>query len=321
MKNHKRIDRKKEYILIAIAFLLALYSIVSIVLKRKHIPAKPENPSSSQAVSAISTPEALSSLTPSALSAPPSKSPSPKSAPPSSSDPRTNPSAYQKLYPDLSVKKSKVAPPSQDKIVYLTFDDGPSKLTIPLLNVLDDYQVKATFFLIGKTDSADLKAMKEIVNRGHAVGVHSYTHIYDQIYANPVAFLDDFKKMHDLIQKTTGVNTHIYRFAGGSLNSHNKKTAKAIISEMNRRGFTYFDWNVESGDAETGTSAASIYQNAVTGASRNRQSVILFHNAAGKKSTLAEMPRIIETLKEQGYRFATLNDSLDNSSYIFKGKS
>lgn len=229
-----------------------------------------------------------------------------------------NPAVYQAMYPDLYVKKPPLAAQEKGKTVYLTFDDGPSNLTIPLLDVLDRYHVKATFFLVGRTGQQDLKAMKEIVDRGHAIGVHSYTHQLTQIYRNPAVFLDDFAKMHDLILKTTGVDTHIYRFAGGSINDYNKATAKAIITEMNRRGYTYFDWNVSSADAEKGTAYSAIYTNTINGVHAHAGSVILCHNTAEKGNTLAQMPKIIETLLKEGYVFKTLDDTVDNTPYIFR---
>ncbi|HCW79942.1 MAG TPA: hypothetical protein DG942_02410, partial [Ruminococcaceae bacterium] len=86
------------------------------------------------------------------------------------------------------------------KVIYLTFDDGPSTLTVPLLNVLDKYHVKATFFVVGVNDKDEVSDLKEIARRGHAIGVHSYTHDYRQIYASPEAFFSDFDKMHSLIK-------------------------------------------------------------------------------------------------------------------------
>ncbi len=232
--------------------------------------------------------------------------------------PPMDPQVYQPLYPQLYAPKAEPPVPVTGKVVYLTFDDGTSNLTIPLLDVLDKYQVKATFFLVGKTDSMDLKAMKAIVDRGHAIGVHSYTHQLTQIYKTPKAFLDDFAKMHDLILKTTGVDTSIYRYAGGSVNDYNKTTAKAIITEMNRRGYTYFDWNVDSGDAEYGSTAASIYNNVINQVHAHAQSVILCHNTAAKQNTLQQIPKIIETLQKEGYRFETLSPAVDNRPYIFR---
>lgn len=210
-------------------------------------------------------------------------------------------------YPLLYTEKiSPKEDDSKEKIAYLTFDDGPSDLTIPLLDVLDRYQVKATFFLVGKTGEEDRKAMREIVKRGHAIAVHSYSHDYREIYASVDAYLADFAKMHDLILKETGVDTPLYRFAGGSINSYNRDTAKAIIEEMNRRGYTYFDWNVDSGDATRGTTAQQIYQHAVNDSKQFRRPVILFHNTGTKKMTLEQIPAIIEALQKEGYRFDVL---------------
>ena len=277
-------------------------------------------PNSSSAVaidsSAVSSQTSLPSTNPSSVHSEPTLSSS--SSMVSSTVKPMDPAIYQAMYPNLYVDKVELAPVDHDKVVYLTFDDGPSNLTIPLLDVLDQYKVKATFFLIGKTDPQSIKEMKEIVNRGSVVGVHSYTHQYKAIYATPAAFLDDFKRMHDLLLKTTGVDTYIYRYAGGSENSYNHNTAKAIISEMNRRGYTYYDWNVSSGDAERGATAQSIYSQTINGVHGHSHSVVLFHNTKFKGDTLSQMAKIIQTLQKEGYRFATLDPSVDNQPYIFR---
>lgn len=224
---------------------------------------------------------------------------------------------YQEMYPELYAKKVQAVPEKTDKTVYLTFDDCPSKLTLPLLDILDRYQVKATFFVVGFTDEKSLSAMREIVNRGHTIGAHSYTHDYREVYASPAAFLKDFAKIHDLILKTTGVDTQIYRYAGGSVNDFNQNTARAIMDEMNRRGYVYFDWNVSCGDGEGYTSEQDIYQNVMNGVHSHKNSVILFHNSYLKENTLSQMSHIIETLQKEGYKFKTLDASVDNRPYKF----
>ncbi|WP_286167117.1 polysaccharide deacetylase family protein [Clostridium sp. D33t1_170424_F3] len=210
---------------------------------------------------------------------------------------------YPLLYA-AKVEQEKVDP--KDRVAYLTFDDGPSSLTIPLLDVLDQYNVKATFFVVGKTDEESLNAMKEIVKRGHTIAVHTYTHDYKKIYTSVDAYLEDFAKIHKLIKDTTGVNTALYRFAGGSINSYNKQTAKAIIAEMSRRGYVYFDWNVDSGDATRNNTESQIYSHAVNDSKRFSRPVILCHNTDAKKATLNQMPKIIEALQKSGYRFDVL---------------
>lgn len=210
---------------------------------------------------------------------------------------------YPLLYA-AKVEQEKIDP--KDRVAYLTFDDGPSGLTIPLLDVLDQYQVKATFFVVGKTDEESLNAMKEIVKRGHTIAVHTYTHDYKKIYASVDAYLEDFAKIHALIKDTTGVDTALYRFAGGSINSYNKQTAKAIIAEMSRRGYVYFDWNVDSGDATRNNTESQIYSHAVNDSKRFSRPVILCHNTDAKKATLNQVPKIIEALQKSGYRFDVL---------------
>lgn len=279
-------------------------------------------PSSAADFSSAGTSHASSSsgVVSSALPQKNSLPPSASATSPSQADSQVKnmlPSEYQGLYPDLYAQKLPVQALPAGKVVYLTFDDGPSNLTRPLLDVLDRYGVKATFFVIGKTGKQDLQDMRDIVKRGHTIGMHSYTHNYQQIYADPKAFLSDLERIHALIQNTTGVDAHLYRFPGGSYNSYNHRYADQIIAELDRRGYTYFDWNVDSGDAKTGTSAAAIYSNAVRGARRYGKSVILMHNTNVKHATLAELPSVIATLQKSGYRFATLDETVDNRDFIF----
>lgn len=199
----------------------------------------------------------------------------------------------------------------QDKVVYLTFDDGPSELTLPLLDILDQYGVKATFFDIGRTDKASKEAMRETVRRGHTLGVHSYTHEYKEIYASKEAFLEDFSKEFRLIRDTTGVAPHIFRFAGGSVNSFNHPVIGAIAQEMKQRGFVYYDWNVSSGDASGKKyTPEQITSNILKGCQGHNRAMILCHNSKPKRATLDAMPKVIEELKAQGYRFAALDETI-----------
>ena len=114
--------------------------------------------------------------------------------------------AYQSLYPELYVPiVEKIPVKDGDKVIYLTYDDGPSEETERLLDILDQEGVKATFFVMAQGKSLEdcKKWLKMIVDRGHAIGVHTYSHQYKEIYASPQAFLEDFKKMHDLIYEAS----------------------------------------------------------------------------------------------------------------------
>lgn len=202
--------------------------------------------------------------------------------------------------------------------VYMTFDDGPSSLTKPLLDVLDRYGVKATFFVVGRNDGSNLTAdLQDIARRGHVLAVHSYTHDYHQIYASSEAFFQDFDKMHSIIQSAAGIDTKICRLPGGSVNGYNGRTRKAILAGLKQRGYVYYDWNASSGDAGGPITSQGVVNNALSGVHAHHNSVVLFHNTSAKQATLKAIPHFIETLQKEGYRFCTLDPSVNNGPYIF----
>ena len=224
--------------------------------------------------------------------------------------------AYQKDYPGLYAEKPALTDKKaaggaeevpQKKVVYLTFDDGPSNLTIKILDILDKYQVKATFFVIGREDDFSKSVYKEIVARGHTIGVHTYSHEYKQIYASVDAYLADFNKLYELIYDTTGVKPQIFRFPGGSVNSYNSVIYQELIAEMLRRGFVYYDWNISSGDTAKRATRASVVANTIPNVKNFEQPVLLFHDSAGKSSVVEALPQIIEKLQEKGYLFGKLD--------------
>ena len=206
---------------------------------------------------------------------------------------------------------------SGSRVVYMTFDDGPSDLTKPLLDVLDRCGVKATFFVIGAVSKSSLTEMKDIVSRGHAIGIHSMTHVYRQVYASPKAFFGDFYSIRDVIRRETGVDTKLCRFPGGSVNSYDKRVLKEISARLKKEGYTYYDWNVSSGDSATVTNSEKIFKNALDGVHTHRTSVVLFHNSEQKKDTLNQVERFVKTLQSEGYTFKKLDPSVDNRPFIF----
>ena len=133
----------------------------------------------------------------------------------------------------------------EGKTVYLTFDDGPSDRTDEILAILDKYNVKATFFVMPRKTDVCYKRLRAIVDAGHTIGVHTYSHDYNIMYASVEAYLEDFNKAYEIVVDATGIKPDIFRFAGGSLNDRSYK----IIAEMTRRGFTYYDWNASGDDS------------------------------------------------------------------------
>ncbi len=245
----------------------------------------------------------------------------PPPPPPSSevSPPPYSPTPAALSDPDQRQPSTVPEPPkdSGGRIVYMTFDDGPSDLTKPLLDILDRCGVKATFFVIGAVSKSSLPEMKDIVSRGHAIGIHSMTHVYRQVYASPAAFFRDFYEMRDVIRKETGIDPKICRFPGGSVNSYDKRVLKGISARLKKEGYTYYDWNVSSGDSAAVTNSEIIFRNAIDGVHRHRTSVVLFHNSEQKKDTLNQVERFVNTLKSEGYTFKKLDPSVDNRPFIF----
>lgn len=214
---------------------------------------------------------------------------------------------YQNLYPDFYAPQALDATEAPEKTIYLTFDDGPSARTYEVLDILDMYGIKATFFVVGKTDEFSLQAMRDIVARGHTIAMHTYSHEYKKIYSSVEAYLDDMNKIFTLIKEATGVTPTYFRFAGGSINSHNYNIYQEITSEMLRRGFIPCDWNVSSGDASAVLlSSDAITNNVLTGALNSKRAVVLMHDSHPHTTTVQSLPKIIETLKEEGYSFDKL---------------
>lgn len=185
--------------------------------------------------------------------------------------------------------------------VYLTFDDGPSENTNAILDILDDYGIKATFFVTGKEDEASKAAYQRIVAEGHTIAMHSYSHKYSEIYASKEAFQEDFERIQNLIYDTTGVECHYYRFPGGSSNKVSNTNMSEFISYLNEQGITYYDWNVSSGDATSRAfTADELVENVMSDVVKYKTSVVLLHDATVKTTTVQALPAMIEALQQAG---------------------
>lgn len=185
--------------------------------------------------------------------------------------------------------------------VYLTFDDGPSDQTDEILDILDDYGIKATFFVTGKEDEASLLAYQRIVAEGHTIAMHSYSHKYSDLYASKEAFCEDFARIQNLIYDTTGVECRYYRFPGGSSNKVSNTDMSVFIQYLNEQGVTYFDWNVSSGDATSQAfTADELVENVMTDVVKYKTSVVLMHDADNKATTVQALPAMIEALRASG---------------------
>lgn len=220
---------------------------------------------------------------------------------------------YQKKYSKLYVTNNfNFEDAGERKICYLTFDDGPdAEVTSKVLDVLKKYSVKATFFVVYKKGEDELKLYKRIVDEGHTIGVHTASHNYTKIYSSVDAYLKDFNRISRHIEEYAGVKPEIFRFPGGSINSYNASNYHELIAEMVRRGYTYYDWNVTSGDASRPyVPAKEIRQNVLRNSEGTEQAIILMHDGKGHTTTAEALPEIIEGIMQKGYEFRALDKSV-----------
>ncbi len=195
-------------------------------------------------------------------------------------------------------------PPAAKHTCYLTFDDGPSSSTTPqILNTLKAKGVKATFFVVGTGNLSLLNRMK---NEGHAIGLHANVHDYGRIYQNVNTYLADLQAVSDKVYNITGIRSQIIRFPGGSSNTVSRKYCKGIMTQLSKlmpsKGYSYFDWNVSSGDAE-GASVQGEINNVLRYANGN-DICVLMHDI--KPRTVSALPTIIDKLRAKGYKFEVL---------------
>lgn len=228
---------------------------------------------------------------------------------------------YQLLYPELystgEITKERLY---EEDTVYLTFNSTPGENTGAILDVLDDYGIKATFFLSGTADSVSLDQMKEIVERGHSIGLNGSSDSYQQIYGSVEDYLADFKAIYDLVYETTGVQAEIFRYPGGSINAYNSGFYQELNAEMLRRNFVFFDWDVSGEDTQMeGTDAAQIENNVVTGMEGKDRGIVLLRDTVGKEAVVDALPNIITRLQGQGYGFKALTADVIPVVYSYKG--
>lgn len=191
----------------------------------------------------------------------------------------------------------------EGKVIYLTFDDGPSIYTRQLLKILEKYGVKATFFVIGNNP----EIMAEIVRGGHSIGIHTVSHNYRSIYSSEEAFLRELYQMQQRICDATGVTTTLMRFPGGSSNTvsrFNEGIMTTLTQCVQDRGFQYFDWNVDSNDAGGAKDSDTVFNNVINGVQRQRVSVVLQHDS--QDFSVEAVERIILWGLENGYTFLPL---------------
>lgn len=207
------------------------------------------------------------------------------------------------------------APNVGDKVCYLTFDDGPSDNTLKILSILKKADAKATFFVVGTSKLSYIQKAKEA---GHTVALHTDTHVFSNIYNNEEAYFSDLEAIHKKVTDIIGEIPLILRFPGGSSNKvsmdYNSGIMTRLAKQVEEKGYTYVDWNVNSGDADAHNVPAKKILNQVMASSKNKNEIcVLMHDTDAKNTTVEALPHVISYLRKEGFRF----EALTKESAIF----
>ena len=200
--------------------------------------------------------------------------------------------------------------------VYLTFNSVPGDNTNAILDVLAQYQVKATFFVVGSEDEKSAEVYRRIVQEGHTIGMHSYSNQYSLIYSSKDAFKEDYKKLSDYIYELTGTKSVYYRFPGGSGNEISSISMAEFVYILNQENITYYDWNVSAGDAANSYTVDTIVKNVEEGVSKYKTSVVLLHDGENKSTTVDALGPLIDRLKNQGAVILPIDEDTNVIQYM-----
>ncbi len=224
------------------------------------------------------------------------------------------------VYPDLYCEKSDIKT-NDTKTAYITFDDGPSFTTTKILDILKKRDIKATFFVVtGDYNAPNLDLLKQINDEGHALGIHSHSHIYKEIYDSKESFLKEINDSFNIIYEKTSIKPTVIRFPGGSINKFNSDIYEDITSEVLNRNFRYYDWNVSFEDAKNDATVDEIYQNVLDGIEKNNENdlVILAHDRANNNNMLEALEKVIDVLESYDYSFDKLDNSVEPITFYNK---
>lgn len=205
-----------------------------------------------------------------------------------------------------NLNASKKVSVNRNKVIYLTFDDGPSyKVTDRVLDILKENEVQATFFLIGNQIEGREDVVKRIYDEGNSIGLHTYTHKFNRIYCNEDKFIQEMIDCRNEINKVVGISPNIIRFPGGSC----KHLSKSYLKKLHDNNFKIYDWNLDSTDGlYPKLSSDKLYRRAIKGSEDLPNAILLMHCTDMHKNTCKVLPKIIKYYKEQGYEFKTITE-------------
>ena len=196
---------------------------------------------------------------------------------------------------------------SDKKRVFLTFDDGPSNNTNQILDILNEREIKATFFVLGSNVEKKPEIVKRMYDEGHFIGNHGYSHVYDTIYQSSQAVLDEYNKCNQVVRDAIGeqeYNSHLFRFPGGLVGGKYADIKNQANDLLLQNNIVHVDWNALNGDSEKTSPSIEFEMQRIQETVGDKQSVvILMHDAQAKKVTVEALPSIIDYLQGKGYEF------------------
>ncbi len=203
---------------------------------------------------------------------------------------------------------------SDEKIAYLTFDDGPSKVTVRILDILKEENVKATFFVIGKHVEKYPEIVKKAYEDGHYIANHGYDHDNSKLYKNSESFKEEIIKTDEAIGDAIGIQnycSHIFRFPNGFMSPGNKSKKKEAVKLLAEMNYTYIDWNCLNNDSMKKYSKEQLLNNLKKSAKNKGSLVVLMHDTKDVSDSSAILKESIEYLRQEGYEFKNFYDLLD----------
>lgn len=202
------------------------------------------------------------------------------------------------------------------KVCYLTFDDGPSHNSEKILDILGEYDAKATFFLIGEEIKEEKRPVIErIIEEGHAIGLHSNVHDFNKLYVSVDICVQDFEAEYMKLKEDYGIDTRIFRFPGGSACTYMNGQRKEFILAMQEEGYRCYDWNVSGEDSYGNPTVWSIQKNVFDTFFDYEKPIVLLHDANNADVTVDALPGILERMKAEGYSFETLENEKE---YVYR---
>lgn len=223
-------------------------------------------------------------------------------------------STPKNLYSSIPTQSKSLSVNTDKKLVYLTFDDGPSNIvTNKILDILKEQNIKATFFVVGSKIEGREEILKRIYSEGHTIGLHTYTHKYRKIYSSEDTFIEEMDKTAEEVKRVLNIEPRAIRFPSGS----KQHLSYSLLEKLHERNYTIYDWNLSLSDGiDYNTPANKLYEEATAKCINPNRIFLLAHCDQPNKNTCDALPKIIKHYKDLGYEFEAIKN--DTPEYHFR---